>query len=224
VSCIWLSPNTTPVDLFVKGYNDQLRRLIAGPYNRGIPVRVKAAGKPVVILGKVIDPPTTPGGKPIERYIPVGEVPWPVGEHSEALLVLAPVSAPGEPLRIIGRSLADDTKSLPPDSIRVVNFTRTNLSSQIGEEVITIDAGAIVTKRYPIASDPSRPVLSNLSIKFAGGDLIYANEVDAWKGSRTIALIHEEIDSGKNKSIQVRLIIDIPWVKAGGAAPSATSK
>ncbi|MCX6937953.1 MAG: hypothetical protein NTU80_08665, partial [Verrucomicrobia bacterium] len=89
ISAIWLDPGTPPVDLFVKGYKDQLRKLIVGTHNRGIPVRVKAAGQPVVILGKVIDPPATPEGKPVVRYVPLGEISWPERELTNALFILA---------------------------------------------------------------------------------------------------------------------------------------
>ena len=223
VSAIWLNPNAPPIDLFVRGHNDQLRRLIVGTHNRGIPIRVKAAGKPVVILGKVIAPPplppTEPPAKPVERYVPVGEVAWPEGDKSAALLVLAQANAPDQPLSIIGSSLSDGITCFPPDSLRVVNFSSTNLISQIGKEVKIIDAGTNIMARYPSASVPGRMPLSHLSVKFVGGGLLYDTGVDAWQGGRTIALIYEAKGNDKEKAITVRMIVDVPQVTPAETTP-----
>ena len=222
VSAIWLNPQTPPVDLYIKGYNDQLRRLIVGTYNRGLPIRIKQAGKPVVILGKVIEPPppapAVPPAKPVVRYVPVGEVAWPEGEHSAALLILVPVSTPDQPLKIVGRSLDDDLKAFPADSLRVLNFTTTRLIGQIGKEVKTIEPGTSVMVRYPTTSDLSRPPISYLSVKLLGGGLLYDNGIDAWRGSRALALIYEENDAEKKKTIPVRIVIDVPQVTEADAA------
>ena len=176
----------------------------------------------MVILGKVIDPPplppTVPPAKPVERYVPVGEVAWPEGEHSTALLVLAQVNAPDQPLSIIGRSLSDGLKSFAPDSLRVVNFSSSNLISQIVKEVKTIDAGTHIMVRYPDASAPGRTPLSHLSVKFVGGGLLYDSGLDAWQGSRTIALIYETKDENNQKTIPVRMIVDVPQVPAPESA------
>ena len=219
MSAIWLDPTAPSVELFVKGYKDQLRRLIVGTNNRGIPVRVKGAGHPVVILGKVIDPPSTPDGKPVERYVPVGEINWPEGEQTNALFILAQANTAEQPLKIVGRSLDDGLKSFPPDSLRVANFSTTDLLSQIDKETIKIAAGTRITVRYPGAKEPGRPALSHLSVKFLGGGLLYNTGVDAWQGSRTLALIYEENDADKNKTIPVRLIVDVPVVPSEEPAP-----
>ena len=224
ISAIWLNPNTPTIELFVRGHNNQLRRLIVGTHNRGIPIRVKAAGKPVVILGKVIEPPPLPTAvipaKPVERYVSVGEIVWPEVEDSTALLVLAQVNAPDQPLSIIGRSLSDGLKNFPPDSLRVVNFSSINLISQIGKEVTTIDAGTNFMVRYPIASEPGRTPLSHLSFKFVGGDFLYDSEVDTWQGSRTIALIYEAKNEVGQKTLPVRMIVDLPQVTAAETEPA----
>ncbi|MCX6939106.1 MAG: hypothetical protein NTU80_14665, partial [Verrucomicrobia bacterium] len=138
---------------------------------------------------------------------------------TNALFILAQANETGEPLKIVGRSLDDGLKSFPPDSLRVVNFSTTDLLSQIDKEVIKIAAGTRITARYPAAKDPGRPALSNLSVKFIGGGLLYDTGVDAWQGSRTIALIYEKTASDKNKTIPVRLIVDVPVVPAEEPVP-----